>query len=108
MVLVFPVAPNHRLEFQSTPFEDIMPLTVNVGLSKEFIEPEGSLGVSCNVEVEIDVASLKDVDDFDRTVEQAFFVCREAVDGEIKRHDGGGNSNSSLASCNRCVCREAG
>jgi hypothetical protein len=85
-----------------------MPLNENVGLSREINEPEGSLGVSCNVEIEIDVASLQDVDDFDRTVQQAFFVCRGAVDGEIQSHDGGGNSNNSPTSCNGCLCREVG
>ena len=81
-----------------------MPLTVNVGLSKEINVPDGSFGVSCNIEVEIDVASLDDVDGFDHTVEQAFFVCRDAVDGEIQWLDPGGNANSLSSSGFACRC----
>src|SRR5436190_15980800 len=63
-----------------------MPLNVRVGLSKQISLPNGSLGASCNIEVEIDVAALRDVEDFDRTVQEAYTVCRHAVDGELQRH----------------------
>jgi hypothetical protein len=61
-----------------------VPLILNVGMIREIeISDRESLGISCNIEVKLDVASLqRDIDGFDRTVEQAFFVCRDAVDGE--------------------------
>jgi hypothetical protein len=63
-----------------------MPVTLKIGLSKEINLPGGSLAVSCNIEVEIDIASLEDADGFNRAVEQAYVVCGNAVDDELQRH----------------------
>ena len=65
-----------------------MPPTLRLGLCKEIDQPgRGKLGVSCGVEIEIDVAALRDVEDFDCTVQEAFSVCRHAVEGELQRRD---------------------
>ena len=62
-----------------------MPLTVRVGLAKDINLPDGNLRVLCNIEVEIDSGALMDVENFDGTVEQAYTICRHAIDGEIER-----------------------
>ena len=63
-----------------------MPLKLKVGLSREVgLAQKGSLGVFCHNQVEIDVAALRDVEDLDRTVREAYSVCRHAVDGELHR-----------------------
>jgi hypothetical protein len=72
-----------------------VPLTLTVGLCKEINLPDCNLRVSCGVEVEVDVTSLEDIDLFDRVVEQAFFVCRDAVDGELRRN--GADQRAELA-----------
>src|SRR5436190_17338411 len=82
-----------------------MPLNVRVGLSKQISLPNGNLGVSCNIEVEVDVASLRDVDDFDRTVQEAYSVCRHAVDGELHQHGGAVNGSGSPSPRNGSACR---
>ncbi len=88
-----------------------MPLTLKVGLSREVgLAGEGSFGVSCHIEVRIDVASLLEVDGFDRTVEQAFFVCDQAVDDELRRQRRGCVDNTRGRSAGvspeaTCACR---
>ena len=64
-----------------------MPLTLNVGLSKKVGLPDyGSLGVSCNVAVELDSALLlHDVDGFQQKVKQAYLACHQAVQEELHR-----------------------
>jgi hypothetical protein len=84
-----------------------MPLTVKVGLTKEIGLPNGKLGVSCGVEVETDVASLRDVEGFNRTVQEAYSVCQHAVDGELHRHGEpvDGITLSSPRNGSACRCR---
>ena len=82
-----------------------MPLTVKVGLTKEIGLPNGKLGVSCGVEVEIDVAALRDVEDFDCTVQEAYSVCRHAVEGELQRHDEAVSASSTPSPRNGSACR---
>ena len=70
-----------------------MPLTLNVGLSKKIGLPDyGSLGVSCNVQVELDQALLlHDLDGFQQKVKQAYVACHQAVNDELHRQQ---NSNA--------------
>jgi hypothetical protein len=63
-----------------------MPLKLNVGLTKDVELPDGSVEVSCGMEIRLDVASLNgNPDTFDRTVREAYDVCEHAVDNELKR-----------------------
>src|SRR5438445_289041 len=64
-----------------------MPLTLNVGLSKKVGLPDyGSLGVSCNVQVELDsTLLLNDADGFQHKVRQAYLACHQAVHEELQR-----------------------
>jgi len=61
-----------------------VPIALNIGLSKEIYPADGSQ-VSCDIEVKIDVESLQDIDDFNRTVEQAFYACGQAINDELER-----------------------
>jgi hypothetical protein len=64
-----------------------MPLTLNVGLSKKVGLPNyGSLGVSCNVQVELDSTLLQsDLDGFHEKVKRAYVACHQAVHEELHR-----------------------
>jgi len=68
-----------------------MPLTLNVGLSKKIGLPHyGSLGVSCNVQVELDQSLLlHDLDGFHQKVKQAYGACYQAVSDELYRQQHG-------------------
>ncbi len=68
-----------------------MPLTLNVGLSKKIGLPDyGSLGVSCNVQVELDqTLLLHDLDGFHHKVKQAYVACHQAVNDELHRQQNG-------------------
>jgi len=64
-----------------------MPLRLNVGLSKKIGQPDyGSLGASCNVELELESTLIQsDPDAFQRHVRNAFVACRQAVQDELSR-----------------------
>jgi len=68
-----------------------MPLTLNVGLSKKIGLPDyGSLGVSCNLQVELDqTLLLQDLDGFQQKVKQAYVACHQAVNDELHRQQNG-------------------
>ena len=65
-----------------------MPLTLNVGLSKKIGLPDyGSLGASCNVQVELPTNTIfDDLEAFHRQVKQAYKACTQAVIDELARN----------------------
>ena len=67
-----------------------MPMKVSVGLSKKVGLPEyGSLGASCNVEIELEGSLLQnDVDKFQQHVRRAYQACAQAVNEELHRSNG--------------------
>ena len=64
-----------------------MPLKLNLGLSKKLGLPDyGSIGASCNIELELPASILADdLAGFHRHVQQAYAACAEAVDNELVR-----------------------
>jgi hypothetical protein len=74
-----------------------MPLTLNVGLSKKVGLPDyGSLGVACNVEVELDATLLlHDLEGFQQKVRQAYLACHQAVQDELSRQQHVASTNSN-------------
>jgi len=65
-----------------------MPLRLNIGLRKKLGLPDyGSLGASCNVDIELDAALLQtDPEAFQRHARNAYDACRRAVQEELARH----------------------
>ena len=65
-----------------------MPLRLNIGLSKKLGLPDyGSLGASCNVDIELDASLLQtDPEAFQRHAKNAYDACRRAVQEELARH----------------------
>lgn len=68
-----------------------MPITINVGLSKKIGTANyGSLGASCNVSFEAGHDLLEsDPADFRAKVKNAFMACRQCVQDELTRAQGG-------------------
>ena len=62
-----------------------MPMTVKVGLAKKVGQPDfGSLGASCNIELELDGSLLfHDLDGLQEKVRAAYVACRQAVNVEL-------------------------
>ncbi len=77
-----------------------MPIVLNVGLSKKVGMPDyGSLGASCNVQVELDASLLHgDLETFHRHVRNAYVACRQAVQEELTRHAELMNGHSAIGS----------
>jgi hypothetical protein len=65
----------------------IMPLKLNVGVSRKVGLPDfGSVGATCNVEVELDGSLLKgDLEAFHAQVRHAYAAAHKAVDDELAR-----------------------
>jgi len=68
-------------------------LKLNVGISKKIGLPDyGSLGTTCNVEVEVDGRLIfDDLDGFHQKVRQAYVACSQAVNDELARQQGSGD-----------------
>ena len=64
-----------------------MPLKLNVGVSRKVGQPDyGSVGVSCNLELELDSTLIeRDLDGFHARVRDAFIAARQAVQDELAR-----------------------
>jgi hypothetical protein len=87
-----------------------MPLKLNVGYSKKIGQPDyGSLGASCNIEVELDqYLVFHDLDGLHAKIKQVFVAARQAVQDELHRNESGtpatspqnGNSGQHAASGN--------
>ena len=74
-----------------------MPLKLNVGISKKIGQPAyGSLGASCNIEVELDQSLVFDnVEAFQERVMHAYAACRQAVAEELARQQAATNGHGS-------------
>ena len=64
-----------------------MPIKLNVGVSRKVGQPNyGSLGACCNVDIELDQQSFdEDPSSLHRHVQEAFAVCRHAVEAELSQ-----------------------
>lgn len=62
-----------------------MPLTVKVGLAKKIGQPDfGSLGASCDIELELDGGLLfNDWEGLQQKIQSAYIACRQAVNDEL-------------------------
>ena len=76
-----------------------MPLILNVGLSKKVGLPNyGSLGVSCNIQVELDSALLQsDLEGFHEKVKRAYAACHQAVNEELHHQQSSATPGSGSA-----------
>ena len=67
-----------------------MPMKVQLGVAKKIGQPDyGSLGASCNIELELDGGLLfNDLDGLQQKVRAAYTACRQAVDDELASQAG--------------------
>ena len=64
-----------------------MPMKLNVGVSRKVGLPDyGSVGASCNLEMELDAGLLeKDLDGFHAAIRDAYVAAHQAVHDELAR-----------------------
>ena len=64
-----------------------MPIKLNVGLSRKVGQPNfGSVGACCNVDIELDQQTIRDDPQvLHRRVQEAFAICRQAVEAELSQ-----------------------
>jgi hypothetical protein len=76
-----------------------MPMILNVGLSKKIGQPNyGSLGASCNVQVELPANLIAgDLESCHRQARKAYVACSQAVNDELAWHQGQSNGRSTKA-----------
>jgi hypothetical protein len=76
-----------------------MPMILNVGLSKKIGQPNyGSLGASCNVQVELPSNLIVgDLESFHRPARLADVACSQAVNDGLAWHQGQSNGRSTKA-----------
>lgn len=62
-----------------------MPMKVKVGLAKKVGQPDfGSLGASCDIELELDGGLLfHDLQELQEKIQSAYIACRQAVNDEL-------------------------
>lgn len=67
-----------------------MPMTVKVGVAKKLGQPDyGSLGASCDIELELDGGLLfNNLDGLQNKVRAAYTACRQAVNEELANQTG--------------------
>ena len=77
-----------------------MTIKLNVGVSRKVGQPNyGSLGACCNVDVEVDQQTLTDdPQGLHRRVQEAFAVCRQAVEAELSQCGSRSDENGSALS----------
>ena len=71
-----------------------MPMKLNVGVSRKVGLPDyGSVGASCNLEMELDAGLLeKDLDGFHARIRGAYVAAHQAVHDELARPAGAGRT----------------
>jgi hypothetical protein len=87
-----------------------MPLKLNVGLARKIGLPDyGSLGATCNVELELPANPIfDDLEGFYRQVQQAYAACAEAVGDELARQQQPAATNGNGSNGHRNAIGPAG
>jgi hypothetical protein len=82
-----------------------MPLKLNVGVSRKMGLPDyGSVGATCNIEVELDGSLLKgDLEAFHAQVSHAYGAARQAVHDELARLQAAGTQAPTKPSARDAV-----
>jgi hypothetical protein len=71
-----------------------MPLKASIGLSKKVGLPDyGSLGASCNLEVELDASVVQDPEAFHERIRRLYALASQAVVEQLAQANGNGKSN---------------
>ena len=73
-----------------------MPMKLNVGVCRKVGQPDyGSIGATCNVEVELSSSLLQDdLEGFQRQVRTAYDACRQAVSDELAKSQSAGTDTN--------------